>query len=217
VLSLLKKELKNLIYPSFCFDCGGKVLDESPFCELCTQLISEYPLPPIINSKLNPKIKVYSCFDIEIDIIKESVHDLKYNSYDKAALYLVSKRLPNFDFNDIDAVVPVPLNKKRERWRGYNQSMLLAKEIGLFIDKPVLDILIRKKNTTTQTKKNRKSRIKEMEDAFILDKKYKNSKIKTLLIIDDVYTTGATTNECAKILLESGVAQKVKIFSLGRA
>jgi ComF family protein len=129
-----------------------------------------------------------------------------------------------------DLVVPIPLHKRRLRWRGFNQSELLANYIsenltpGMEI--PVLnDILIRKKHTTPQMQVKKYSERKEnIKDAFEIypvksaggsAEKFKRIKNKNILLVDDVATTGATLNECAKTLKQSG-AKKVFALVLAR-
>jgi ComF family protein len=125
---------------------------------------------------------------------------------------------------NIDLIVPVPLHPKKLRMRGFNPSFLMVKDwvcIAEFLnvrlpDMPVdTNVLARRRWTEPQTGLGRKERLANVKNAFnIIDR----SKItgRKILIVDDVYTTGATANECAKVLLEGG-AGHVDVLTLARA
>jgi len=114
-----------------------------------------------------------------------------------------------------DCVVPVPLSKRRYRERGYNQALLLCEEVAIQIEKKfgkkidVVDkVLIRTKQTTPQVDMDTKTRIQNQSDAFEI-KNGERIKEKRVLLIDDVLTSGATANECAKSLVGAGAIVSV--------
>ena len=124
----------------------------------------------------------------------------------------------------MDLIVPVPLHVKKLKKRGFNPSFLLVKDwirIAEFLhvkvpDIPInIDVLERKRWTEPQTGLGRKERLANVKNAFHIKN---GSKIngKSILIVDDVYTTGATVNECAKVLLKGGAGQ-VDVLTLARA
>ena len=129
-----------------------------------------------------------------------------------------------WDIDSIDVIIPVPLHVKRIRERGFNQSYLLIQNwdkgvskncsgpSGLQID---CDILFKKASTEAQTGLGREQRLANVKNAFGIydDKKIKN---KTILLVDDVYTTGATVDECARLMLHQG-ASHVDVLTLARA
>jgi len=115
----------------------------------------------------------------------------------------------------IDAIVPIPLHKKRIKERGYNQSILLARAIGDYTGLPVeMDCLIRIRWTMPQVELNEKEREKNVKGAFDV-KDPERLLGKKVLIVDDVITTGATINEATKTLNASGI-EGVFVFTLGR-
>ena len=113
----------------------------------------------------------------------------------------------------VDLVVPVPLYKTRQKKRGFNQAEIISVKfnevLGLHIE---VNNLIRKENTPTQTKLTRRERQDNLKNAFEVKNKgaFKN---KNVLLIDDVFTTGATTEECTKMLKRAGV-KNVYILTL---
>ena len=125
---------------------------------------------------------------------------------------------------DIDLVLPVPLHRRRFRHRGFNQAYLLVKDwagpdsplAGLVPAVVVArDAISRIRPTTPQTGLGRKDRLQNIKKAFRVDKKPVIEE-RRILLVDDVYTTGATADECAKTLLKSGAA-RVDVLTLARA
>ncbi|WP_257667341.1 ComF family protein [Parapedobacter tibetensis] len=119
-------------------------------------------------------------------------------------------------FDQVDAIIPVPLHPAKLRKRGYNQSTFFAKGISLSMQKRVLeDSVIRNKASESQTKKNRYERYENLLGTFAVP----NPSLiagKHLLLVDDVLTTGATLEACATALLTSG-AQAVSVATIAKA
>ncbi len=106
--------------------------------------------------------------------------------------------------NDIDCIIPVPLHKSRQRERGFNQSDILAKYLSVYLDIPTYpEYLKRIKKTKDQKGLNKDERRHNLDNAFVA--KNLESKIKNVLIVDDVYTTGTTIEKCAIALKKAGV------------
>jgi len=119
-------------------------------------------------------------------------------------------------FDGVDAIVPVPLARKRLRQRGYNQSMEIARGVSEITGLPIWNqVVIRTIFTGSQTQKDRWERNENVEKVFELADEAKVSG-KHLLLVDDVVTTGATIVACARKLCEAG-GVKVSILSLGYA
>ncbi|HUB67989.1 MAG TPA: phosphoribosyltransferase family protein [Candidatus Methylacidiphilales bacterium] len=113
------------------------------------------------------------------------------------------------------ALVPVPLYHRRHRERGFNQAIELAKGLGSKRKIPVLNCLYRYRETPSQTGFDRAIRWKNMQNAFGLKQRF-DVKGKNLLIIDDVFTTGATTNACARTLAQAGAA-RLAVLTIARS
>lgn len=137
--------------------------------------------------------------------MQQLVHQLKYRNQRELGIYMgkIVGHALSERFNHIDLLVPLPLFPAKERKRGYNQSQLLCEGISKVLQKPVLDkVVIRTTHTESQTKKNRVERWQNMEGKFEL----KDSSVisgKHVLLVDDVVTTGATLEACARELLKA--------------
>lgn len=136
---------------------------------------------------------------------------LNYKFNDKSYLYktFVNFMLKNEKFYQniqcYDKIIPVPVSKKREKERGYNQSLLIAKEIskrtGIKYEK---DCLVKTKNIIEQSKLNREQRAENIRGAYEL-RNVNKIKQKKILLVDDIFTTGSTAKECCKTLKQTAV------------
>ncbi len=162
--------------------------------------------PICLQCNKKPKLFFDRVFPVAIYgvVLKGLVHFFKYKKIDYLdrflAGFLIEKIAENDDLKDVDFIIPVPMHWFDKFRRGYNQTELLACEISKTIKVPILsDILVKHKRTVSQTTLSTKERVKNIKGAF----KVKNPEIlegKKVLLIDDVFTTGATLNECSKML-----------------
>lgn len=120
-----------------------------------------------------------------------------------------------FDPSQFDLLVPVPLHPKRERTRGFNQAMLLAKEVGTGWGLRVDHRVLHRVRATEAQSGGRREREDNVKGAFAVLRPDRVKDMR-LLLIDDVFTTGATAGECAKALLAAGAAE-VGVYTLARA
>jgi competence protein ComFC len=116
----------------------------------------------------------------------------------------------------VEALIPVPLHPGRKKERGFNQSGLLAKEISRHKNIPVLDRIIKKtRRGPPQTSLSAVNRIRNAKGAYVVDSA-ERIEGKIVLLIDDVYTTGATLKECSRVLLKAG-AVEVRALTIAQA
>jgi len=140
--------------------------------------------------------------------IRDLIHGLKYNrkSWNVTPLMQVVKTV--FDDERIidkpTVLVPVPLHSLRVRERGYNQAELLARALGRVSGFPVLNMLRRIRSTTTQTHFDRARRLKNLHGAFTLKTGVTLPDKHRIILVDDVFTTGATLDECSRTLVRDG-------------
>ena len=192
----------NLIYPPTCAFCGN--INNNFLCEKCKKEIEK--IEQVRQIKYKSKYYDEHIYMFKYNFIRDKILAYKFN--DKAYYYktFVGILLNNKKMCEIltsyDIIVPVPIHNKRRKERGYNQTELIAKEIAKNIDGlEYANILEKNKNTVPQSTLNKKDRIKNSVNVYNL-KNISNTKInyKNILIFDDIYTTGSTANECAKIL-----------------
>ena len=159
--------------------------------------------------------KGYSCVTYG-EKEKHILHDLKY----RGKGYLASKlseimveRLMIEELNT-DLMLPVPMNQKKKKERGYNQAELLCKRISGLQGIPCYnDVLVRVKETEPMNSLGRDARRENMKGAFSIKDKAEGIILdKNILLVDDIFTTGATLDECSKVLLEKG-ANRIEILT----
>ena len=208
MINILDKIL-NLVYPQVCSICGK--LSTKSLCNKCkVKLKKEFLFKTdSYTEELNKNfIEHYYFFKYE-DLIRSQIISFKFHEKPyiyKTISYFIKNNQKSFEnLKKYDIIVVVPISKKRKKERGYNQSELLAKEISKIIDAEILpNILYKIKNTVPQSSLNKKQREENAKGAY----KAKNcQKIenKKILLIDDIYTTGNTINECAKVLIQKGI------------
>ena len=150
-------------------------------------------------------------------ILKQLIYEFKYHGKQEIAVILgdlMFDTLKQLPWPKFDYLIPLPLHSKRQRERGYNQAYLLAKVLARQSGIPIFCGLTRVKPTEHQTLLDKALRKQNLKGAFktVNCRKIHN---KTLLLIDDVYTTGATSGECSNILVEAG-AKAVYVLTCAR-
>jgi ComF family protein len=151
--------------------------------------------------------------------LKEVIHQFKYRSHQSLAKPLAHLLLSVYRSNQenlsSDMMIPVPLHRSRERERGFNQALELSRKLSRFIRTPVVSgLLVRSRPTKVQAGLSRRERRLNLAGAFRLSRSGVVED-KRVLLVDDVFTTGATLNECAKILKRNG-AQRVNVLTVAR-
>ena len=217
----IQEKILNLIYPQTCGICG-KIATNS-LCKKCEIELKKQEESQIIGN--NKEEIENKNFDELIYIfkyegqIRKLILDYKFN--EKSYLYLtfVNFLLKNkkiFEkIKNYDTIIPVPISKKRNKTRGYNQSLLIAKEIAQQTNLELVNnCLIKTKNIIEQSKLNKEDRTKNIQGVYELKNK-KMIENKKILLIDDIYTTGSTVNECSKIL-RKGNPSKIGILVLAK-
>lgn len=201
------ESLKYLVYPNVCLICGKKIAENKTYaCEKCNDIL-KYNMKRQSKFYINKHFeKVISCFEYE-GVIRNKILEFKFrnkpylgNSFAK----IMAESLAKIK-NEFDLIIPVPMHYKRYFKRGYNQSSILAKQIAKLLNKKCVTHVLRKvKNVVPQSTLNSTLRKTNVLNTYQI---FNDSKIlgKRILLIDDIYTTGATADECAKILKTHGV------------
>lgn len=201
-----EKAIRKIV-PPICIKCSRPIDLNSPE-ELCSDCRKHDHI-----FEMSRSVFVYE------GIVKRGIYLFKY--YNKPYFYrffgkcLVDCMKKN-DYSGLELVVPVPLHRSKLRKRGYNQSELLAKYISKNTDIPFVDILKRIKKTPKQSQMTKEERRKNLKNAFEVKRsKMEILKGKSVLLVDDVYTTGSTADECSKTLIKYG-ASKVYVITIAR-
>jgi len=205
-----------------CYNCSNEfVPSEGPMCSVCgmnfksKETIDHICYECIIKPKKFYKAR--SCGSYT-NVLRDVIHHYKYKK--KQYLAVPLGKIIYFTFekywskDEIDIVIPVPLHIKRFRQRGFNQAYLLLDEFkknSFVINRNVLK---RIRWTEPQTNLKKKMRLINLKNAFALDN-CEQIKNKNVLIVDDVYTTGSTINECAKTLIKGG-ANRVSAITIAK-
>jgi len=222
----------DLLFPQFCLQCGKEgflVCPDClfavpinpyrycPFCSIPKRVVQKGKCSAHKHFKLNG---LFSATAYKEPLVKKMITSFKYEPYVKdlcgALSFLIISHLALLD-NDAVArdffarfqserfvFMPVPLSAKKQKKRGYNQSLLLAKILSLYYQKPLqADNLLKIRETVSQTQLKREQRWLNMNNAFMVqDASLVQGKI--IFLVDDVFTTGATMEQCALVLKAAG-------------
>ncbi len=217
----------DLMLPRICSHCGMKLsIDEKTLCSNCYSdvlttnqdlLIKEF------NKKFYDKKIIddfYSIYIFEKDkSLQSAIHSFKYEGKFGNAILLgetLGEKIIQENNWQIDYIIPIPLHNLKKLDRGYNQSYYISKGLRKVFNIPIKKNIVKRiKHTQSQTLLNLIEREENMKDAFAV-KNNTNLNGKNVLLIDDVITTGATINECGKVLKNAG-ANKVYAASIAIA
>lgn len=214
--------LMNILYPQNCLVCNRKINDlkARAICGNCKDRIKINPKTSFIGSEEDnfafDRAFYATTYD---DVVKRCICLFKYDGKTQLANTLgklmCDFAVKNITADEIDLIVPVPLHPVKLRERQFNQSEILATHLAGKMNKKVIrDSVRRIKYTAPQTELKKGERLRNVRDAFLVGKN-SNFKEKTVLLVDDVLTTGATLHECAKTLKGAG-ADKVVALALAR-
>jgi ComF family protein len=221
----LNKALDSILdffLPQYCAGCNKKLNASNP--QICDECFSNIlPADTIrINLEYSRKFKstgyvqdFFSPFVFESEgTLQNIIHFIKYSKRFRAGVLLGNKLAEAIESKsnlwEIDLIIPVPLHHLKKAERGFNQSDFIVKELSNSLNIPSSSKIIKRiRFTESQTKLDLKAREENVSGAFKVKRK-KRIIDKNILLVDDVITTGATINECARVLLKNGVA---KIFA----
>lgn len=208
----------NMIFPPVCGVCGK--IDNKGICNKCLlklMTLAENRIMDQWETEKNFHQLIY-IFKYE-GMIRKIILDYKFN--EKSYIY---ETFVNFILKDekifkklqtYDTIIPVPISRKRMKERGYNQSLLIAKKLSEDLNIQLqTNCLFKTKNIVEQSKLNKEQREKNIQNVYEL----KNEQIinnKKILLIDDIYTTGSTVNECSK-MLRKAQPRKVDVLVLAK-
>ena len=203
--------LLNLVFPKLCVCCGGSLMEgEENICLTCLYSLPRLAKQDYTDNRIMDLFlgrvkleKAFSwCMFEKQTSVQNILHHIKYKDKDYLARQMgeiIAREMPDF-FADIDAIVPVPLHKKKQKIRGYNQSEAIACGVQKVVGLPIFSkLLTRTRFSETQTHKNKEERWKNTQGLFSLEPN-EGFEGKHLLLIDDVLTTGSTAIACLEEL-----------------
>lgn len=235
-IASLAKNLVNLVYPLHCAVCQ-KALDpeaEAPVCSYCLTLIRRTPEPHCVSCGKPADTTGCVCDDCLSDppafsfarsaciydgAMKELIHQFKYRGKLSLAVTLSDIMACYLKDNDhlikgVDRIIFVPIGSDRLRKRGFNQSKVIAQHMSEIFAIPLDDCLEKCSHTKSQNELSREDRLANLKGSFRI-KKGASLQGLTMLMVDDVMTTGATLGECAKVLKSAGAAE-IRCITLAR-
>ncbi len=244
MIEYITEGILNFVFPLDCKICEKPIRESKGYsiCEDCFKTIELIERPccikcgkPLISTdffKQNREILCLDCkrkkYSFEFSrstgvydkVLKKCIHLFKYYGEKKLAKPLgklmVDSLVKNDEFKKkIDLIIPVPLHRNDLKKRGFNQSVLLGKVVGDYFSIPVGEsVLVKKKLTPFQVNLSKKEREKNILRVFSVEKP-EEVKGKNILILDDVFTTGSTVEECAKELMKAR-AKNIFVLTLAR-
>lgn len=205
----------RLFFPHTCEGCGTNILHRNSI--LCPRCFAKLPETGFIQTANNlVEKKFYGQINIRAagsmyyftkkSLLQHLIKQLKYYNNTDVGYYFGKQlgiALANSQrFKDVDVIIPLPLNPRRERKRGYNQSAIIVEGISQEWNKPILTKVVQRAVfTETQTQKDRITRWQSMQNVFYVSDKDAITN-KHVLLVDDIVTTGATLEACAEKILQ---------------
>lgn len=221
------ENVQKLIFPPVCGICGK--LNENYLCSKCNFELQKEAFFQIDNYITETGFK-RKYFEEHIyffqyqGLIREQIINYKFNDEAYKYKFISNFILNNFILkdskifqiiNDYDLIIPVPVSKKRFKERGYNQAELIAKQIAKRLDKDLItNCLYKDKNIVAQSTLNKEEREQNIKNVYIL-KNEDLLKGKKILLVDDIYTTGSTANECSRIIA-TGATTKIGVLTIAK-
>ena len=211
------KLVLDLLYPPVCGICGK--IDQKELCPKCAIKLRNLEKARLYAYPHTHFEKHFYLFPYE-GIIREKLIQYKFQNQSYLSTFF-AKSLQNHEkmsrlLEKYDIIIPVPMYSKKEKLRGYNQTALIAKEIAKAYQNLIYDgkSLQKIKDTKMQSSLNKKQRKNNIKNAYNLINQQK-IKDKKIVLLDDIYTTGATANECSKMLKQAG-AKEILVVTIAK-
>ncbi|MEY4052863.1 MAG: ComF family protein [Chitinophagia bacterium] len=216
----------HLFYPHICMHCGNEELAAANvLCAACEKNLPYTHFLPIEKNSIEKifwgRVSLHeagaSLFFTKDSIVQSLIFALKYNNQKKAGRLLgniIGKDILNSQrFKNIDCMIPIPLSKKKQRERGYNQALIICEGIQEKIPHiQILPLVLKHKNAVSQTSKDRIQRTQLSSKSYSIIDKGQIDK-KNILIVDDVITTGATIESVCKYILSEARPQSLSVVA----
>lgn len=206
----------NFLFPPACSVCGK--VDKNWLCPKCQARVERLEKSCLVEIENKKYEKLLYLFQYE-SLVRKLI--LRYKFLNQAYLnHFFANRIVKNEKNrkilkQYDLIIPVPMHKKKMQKRGYNQTELVAENLSKSLEIPSKnDILIKVVNTITQSKLGGKARQSNIQHAFFVQKDIEVEG-KKIILLDDIYTTGATSEECSRVLKDAG-AEEILVLVLAK-
>ena len=235
----MTNELLRVIYPRRCPGCGDAIAPDMLVCEVCNEKFRRVKPPYCLKCGRHVEDETVELCDdciskehhyragiavFEYDsIMRKAMSDLKFNSCRENAEFFSHEAVSLYKDRILElapkALIPVPIHRSKRAYRGYNQAELIADGISAAVGIPVVkNLLVRSKRTEAQKQLGAESRSENLTNAFKCDLKSFSCETivedySRVMIVDDIYTTGATMENCTRALKDAGV-REVLILSI---
>ncbi len=233
-IKLILSNITHYIFPYRCISCSEFVQEESNICSKCFKKLNFITAPycnicgtpfEFVMEWVNicnkctaagaPKYEMSrSLFKFD-EHSRHLIYGFKYNDKTMHAKMFAKLLFARYqsELDNVNIIVPVPMNRWKRLFRSYNPAQILAQDMARIMNRPMIpDMLIKQKWTIAQTGLNKKERSKNLQQSIKFREKY-SIKNKIILLVDDVKTTGATSNLCSMILKKAG-AKSVKLVTI---
>ncbi len=206
--------LSELLYPRVCPSCASPL--EKAEKNICFRCFDELSFCPYLPHQIHPIEKIFwgrcqlnTATSLLVfgkhGIGQKLLHQLKYHADLETGNYLgglLGEKIQKHPgLTALDGIIPVPLFKRKKHQRGYNQSEVIGSGIAEKTALPIItNYLLKTRETSSQTRKNRLERVENISGSFSLDPAFEPGKLKHILLIDDVITTGSTLEACINLL-----------------
>lgn len=230
----------DLVYPSVCHLCNTQLKGRRCLCDSCADGLTRVKPPfceicgECFDGQIDTKFKCPNCHDIKFSFdfaraafqghggARKLIHDFKYGRQIHLAAELATQLVQSINRDMLDdtwrqgILVPVPLHWRRMRQRKFNQAEEIARHVSAQTKTPFYNALKRIRHTETQTRFSRKKRQKNLRGAFAIKHRcIEKIKNQSIILLDDVFTTGSTADACAQILINNG-AKRVAVLTVLR-
>ena len=204
----IKEEIIDILWPKTCLGCGK---EGQYICKDCAIFLSEVDM-----IEAGPRSNIMSVWEYE-GLMEKLILKIKYDGCYDIINELIDKAFEKIELNlpPDTYITYVPMYRKKEKRRGFNQAELIAKKVGERTNRPVGKLLEKIKDNRPQVNLGPQERAENVKNVFKMIEVRPQSMWQNVLIVDDVYTTGATVGECVRVLKKSGV-KNVWGFTLSR-
>ena len=209
----------DFIWPNYCLACHK---EGTLCCDDCLKSLKNLPLD---NRAWENQADFYFdhcyvCLDYHQDLVKNLIKTFKYNylqNINKILVDVLTKQSQQLNLQANTIITNIPLHSRKKRQRGFDQTYLLAKGLAQNLNLQYQPLLKRVKKTKTQAQLSKKQRQENVSQAFVINKVNKAAGAQsapadnTIILIDDIATTGATLNQAAKVLKDNGFSNIIAL------